>query len=160
MKWLKQYAAWHSVPWSFHDLLIFLQLLVKLTLFWKNKSSAQSDIMDESYLISNSENKSYSLMTMGIASCTEKRWKSGLRFISSFAWRTLCQNMFFFFFFFSLIMVKIDNKTSLVAQTVKVSAYNEGDPGSIPGSGRSPAEENGNPLQYFCLENPMDGGAW
>ena len=33
-------------------------------------------------------------------------------------------------------------------------------PGSIPGLGRSPGEGNGNPLQYFCLENPMDGGAW
>ena len=38
----------------------------------------------------------------------------------------------------------------------KVSAYNVGDPGSIPGSGRSPGEGNGNPLQYSCLENPMD----
>ena len=43
---------------------------------------------------------------------------------------------------------------------VKVSAYNAGDPGSIPGSRRSPGEGNGNPLQYSCLENPMDGGAW
>ena len=42
----------------------------------------------------------------------------------------------------------------------KVSACNEGDPGSIPGLGRSPGEGNGNPLQYSCLENPMDGGAW
>ena len=42
----------------------------------------------------------------------------------------------------------------------KASVYNEEYPGSIPGSGRSPGEENGNPLQYFCLENPMDGGAW
>ena len=42
----------------------------------------------------------------------------------------------------------------------KVSAYNEGDPGSIPGSGRSPGEGNDYPLQYSCLENPMDGGAW
>ena len=40
------------------------------------------------------------------------------------------------------------------------SAYNAGDPGSIPGSGRSSGEGNSNPLQYFCLENPMDGGAW
>ena len=38
----------------------------------------------------------------------------------------------------------------------KASAYNVGDPGSIPGSGRSPGEGNGNPLQYSCLENPMD----
>ena len=42
----------------------------------------------------------------------------------------------------------------------KVSICNAGDPGSIPGSGRSPGEGNGNPLQYYCLENPMDGGAW
>ena len=42
----------------------------------------------------------------------------------------------------------------------KASAYNMGDPGSIPGSGRSPGEGNGNPLQYSCLENPMDAGAW
>ena len=42
----------------------------------------------------------------------------------------------------------------------KVSAYNVGDVGSIPGSRRSPGERNGNPLQYSCLENPMDRGAW
>ena len=42
----------------------------------------------------------------------------------------------------------------------KVFAYNAGDPGSIPGSGRSPGEGNSNPLQYSCLENPMDRGAW
>ena len=42
----------------------------------------------------------------------------------------------------------------------KASAYNAGDPGSIPGSGRSPGEGNGNPLQYFYLENLMDRGAW
>ena len=43
---------------------------------------------------------------------------------------------------------------------VKVSAYNAEDLGLIPGLGRSPGEGNGNPLQYSCLENPMDGGAW
>ena len=42
----------------------------------------------------------------------------------------------------------------------KVSVYNAGDLGSIPGLGRSPGEENGKPLQYYCLENPMDRGAW
>ena len=42
----------------------------------------------------------------------------------------------------------------------KESACNAEDVNSIPGSGRSPGEGNGNPLQYFCLENPMDGGAW
>ena len=42
----------------------------------------------------------------------------------------------------------------------KEYAYNEGDPGSIPGYGRSPEEGNGNPLLYSCLGNPMDRGAW
>ena len=42
----------------------------------------------------------------------------------------------------------------------KASAYNTGDLGSTPGLGRPPGERNGNPLQYSCLENPMDGGAW
>ena len=42
----------------------------------------------------------------------------------------------------------------------KASAYNVGDPGSIPGSGRSPGEGNGNPLQYSCLDNSMDRGTW
>ena len=42
----------------------------------------------------------------------------------------------------------------------KESACNAGDPGSIPGSGRSPEEGNGNPLQYSCLEKPTDRGAW
>ena len=42
----------------------------------------------------------------------------------------------------------------------KASVYNAGDLDSLPGSGRFPGEGNGNPLQYSCLENPMDGGAW
>ena len=44
-----------------------------------------------------------------------------------------------------------------VVKNLRTSA---GDVGSIPGSGRSPAGENGHPLQYSCLENPMDRGAW
>ena len=42
----------------------------------------------------------------------------------------------------------------------KESACSAGDPGLIPGLGRSPREGNGNPLQYSCLENPMDRGTW
>ena len=42
----------------------------------------------------------------------------------------------------------------------EASAYNVGDPGSVSGLGGSPGEGNGNPLQYSCLENPMDQGAW
>ena len=51
-------------------------------------------------------------------------------------------------------------RTSLVVQMVKGSAYNAGDLGSIPGWRRSPGEGNGNPLQYSCLENPMDWRPW
>ena len=50
-----------------------------------------------------------------------------------------------------------------MAQQVKEFTCNAGDMGdasSIPGSGRSPGEENGNPLQYSCLKNPTDRGAW
>ena len=43
---------------------------------------------------------------------------------------------------------------------VKNPPANAGDMGSIPGVGRSPGEGNGKPLQYSCLENPRDGGAW
>ena len=42
----------------------------------------------------------------------------------------------------------------------EASAYNAGDLGLIPGLGRSPGEGNGNPIQYSCLENSLDGGAW
>ena len=48
----------------------------------------------------------------------------------------------------------------LIPRSVKASACNAGDPGSIPGLGRSPGEGSGNPLQYSCLENPKDGRAW
>ena len=47
-----------------------------------------------------------------------------------------------------------------MAQAVKNLPANAGEPGSIPGSGRSPGEGNGNPLQYSSLENPMDRGTW
>ena len=58
--------------------------------------------------------------------------------------------------------ITISLATTLVRQDFpggsdgKASVYNAGDPGSIPGLGRSPGERNGNPLQYYCLENPMD----
>ena len=54
----------------------------------------------------------------------------------------------------------LDGKAYNVLMTMTVKVYNVRDPGSIPGLGRSPGEGNGNPLQYSCLENPMDGGAW
>ena len=52
------------------------------------------------------------------------------------------------------------SRTSPCGSDGKASAYNAEDPGLIPGSGRSSGEGNGNPLQYSCLENPMDGEAW
>ena len=48
----------------------------------------------------------------------------------------------------------------MLSAEVKAFACIVGDLGSSPGSGRSPGEGNCNPLQYSCLENPMDGGAW
>ena len=96
--------------------------------------------------------------------CKKKKKKVHTHLTSPF----LLWFLFFFlisFFFTSLIQylfyllvsnnVRTTSLTSLVA-----SAYSAGDPGSIPGSGRSPGEGNGCALQYSCLENPMDGGAW
>ena len=52
------------------------------------------------------------------------------------------------------------HRPSLVAQVVKHLLANAGDPGSIPASGRSPGEGNGNPLEYSCLENSIDRRVW
>ena len=57
-------------------------------------------------------------------------------------------------------MCYLDTLASQVTQMVKNLPDNAGDAGSIPGLGRSPGEKNGNTLQYSCLGNPMDGGAW
>ena len=66
--------------------------------------------------------------------------------------------------FFLISKVEIITPSSLEGfpggSEVKASACSVGDLDSIPGSGRSPGEGNGNPLQNSCLENPMDGGAW
>ena len=64
---------------------------------------------------------------------------------------------------FFIILITVSIRTSQVALVVKNLPANAGDirdAGSIPGLGRSPGEGNGNPLQYSCLENPMDRGAW
>ena len=54
----------------------------------------------------------------------------------------------------------VSGETGSIFPMKEESAYNAGDQGSIPESGRSPGEGNGNPLQYSCLENPIDRGAW
>ena len=62
------------------------------------------------------------------------------------------------------ILIALNNSSEVLnfclGSEVIYSACNAGDLGSIPGLGRSPGEGNGNPLQYSCLENPMDRGAW
>ena len=60
----------------------------------------------------------------------------------------------------AFFMVQLSTMSFPGGSDSKASACNAGDLGSIPGLGRSPGEGNGNPLQYSCLENPMDGGAW
>ena len=57
------------------------------------------------------------------------------------------------------ILISATSLNSSGGSDDKASAYNVGDPGSIPGMGRSSGKRNGNPLQYSCLENPMDRGA-
>ena len=62
-------------------------------------------------------------------------------------------------------ILKFDNATvgfpdGSVGKESACNARDRGDVGSIPGSGRSPGGGNGNPLQYSCLGNPVDGGAW
>ena len=47
-----------------------------------------------------------------------------------------------------------------MVKNLPANAGNSGDTSSVPGSGRSPGAEHGNPLQYSCLKNPMDRGAW
>ena len=59
-----------------------------------------------------------------------------------------------------LVIHFMDSRWFPGASDGKESVYNEGDPGSIPVSGRSLGEGNGYPLQYSCLENSMDTGAW
>ena len=58
------------------------------------------------------------------------------------------------------VNVILKDKSFPGGSEVKVSASNAGVPASIPGSGRSSGEGDGNPLQYSCLENPMDREAW
>ena len=64
-----------------------------------------------------------------------------------------CVGLTLYYIFFSVIITYSGFPDG---SEVKASASNAGDPGSIPGSGRSPGEGNGNPFQYSCLENPID----
>ena len=57
-------------------------------------------------------------------------------------------------------LVTEEPQVALAVKSLPASAGDVRDAGSVPGSGRSPGEGNGNPLQYSCLENPMDRGSW
>ena len=97
-----------------------------------------------------------------------------LNYLAKLSEKTLCeirqashrtQHRIWFYFcfkicFFLTLFTYIYAWTSPGGSDGKASVYNAGDPGSSPGLGRSPGEGNGNPLQYSCLENPMDRGAW
>ena len=90
-------------------------------------------------------------------SCAVSAWRSPL-----YPWpwaRGSSSRPLFFRTLDNLLPTSIPGGASLVPQMVK-PACGAGDQGAIPGSGRSPGEGNGDPLQYFCLEKPMDGGAW
>ena len=70
---------------------------------------------------------------------------------------TTSQKCLFFFFFFLRLFIHLGFPGGSAAKNPPANA---GDKGSIPESGRSPGEGNGNPLQYSCLRNPMDRGDW
>ena len=63
-------------------------------------------------------------------------------------------------FYNSLEIIKMASQVVLVVKNLPANAGDTRDVGFIPGSARSPGRGNGNPLQYSCLENPMDRGAW
>ena len=87
-----------------------------------------------------------------------------------FCWRNCClqalkQDFFFFFYRICESASYLSRDSNLLEYIPggldgKVSVYNAGEPSSILGLGRSPGEGNGNPLQYYCLENSMGKGAW
>ena len=73
---------------------------------------------------------------------------------------TKIRKIIIIFFFFITISKRASWCHTVIPSYSKESACNAGDPGSIHGSGRSPGEGNGNTLQYSCLEDAMDRGAW
>ena len=74
---------------------------------------------------------------------------------------SLCRFVWTLVYCVSMAMCSDSHKVSFTGGSdSKRFACNEGDPGSIPGLGISPRERNGNPIQYSCLENSMDRGAW
>ena len=95
--------------------------------------------------------------SLDVVPCLWLRIKIQNMFFQTHSWlpkRYLCK------FSLSLNLKRISTLSFPGGSEDKASACSAGDLGSIPGLGRSPGEGNGNPLQYSCLENPMDRGAW
>ena len=90
--------------------------------------------------------------------------------VGTLFFKTLSFSIYFYVSIYLAVSSQMQQAESLIFEAAyqifpcssvgKESACNAGDLGSIPGLGRSPGEGNGNPLQYSCLENPMDRGAW
>ena len=95
-----------------------------------------------------------------------RQWAEAIDILSlstlSHSMRKVLSTLFLFVCFWGLKTLKVFFKASLIALWVKnlPAIHETGDACSIPGSGRSPEEGNGNSLQYSCLKNPMDRGAW
>ena len=119
-------------------------------MYFRSLYTCRSQLESTSILLLSSSNRITLHTIRGLLAWSHKRH---LFLVSQYGKMT-SSCLFFSFYYIGY------HVTSLVAQTVKVSACKAGDPGSIPGLGRSSGEGNGNPLQYSCLENPMDGGAW
>ena len=85
--------------------------------------------------------------------CTDKRFHKKYGVFAP-------ETSFIYFYFLSKFLLECSFGASHVALVVKSMPASAADAGSVPGSGSSSGKGNGCPLQYSCLENPMDGGAW
>ena len=108
------------------------------------------------------ESTSYLLVCLQILSWVSKNLKFNQNSCMSWSWLCMDQtlNLLQFIPWMHFWGYLVYSSGFPAGSEVKASASNARDPGSIPGSGRSPGEGNGNPLSYSCLENPIDGGAW
>ena len=145
---------------------------------WKERGEKRKHLLNRTYFLSlQASERALQESPPTVSSCWQPpfSWLSG--HISSLSLLLLCPPCFiscitpgsshFTSFIWTILFISMASPT--LSPTMdshqggsdsKESACNAGDPGSIPGSGRSPGVGNGNPLQYSCLENSMDRGAW
>ena len=105
-------------------------------------------LLEALYVASRASHFSVPLLLLGLL--TDLFWKKSPKVLS----------LDFTFSWWSVLLVSFSFIDFPGGSAGKASTYNAGDLGSIPGSGRSPGEGNGNPLKHSCLENSMDGGTW